>query len=109
MFGCGSLPDDTEKTLRGRIENILSRHTVAKSEEIVRELTDEVSWAFAGYKHKLEQSGAGRPANGPANLLSVMKSEGIGLEAAPRKSTGSWELSRNLKLSHWLRFVKPVK
>jgi hypothetical protein len=59
------------KTLRGRIENILNRHAVAKADDIARELTDEVSWAFVGHKYKLEQGGAGRPANGPANLLSV--------------------------------------
>jgi hypothetical protein len=70
-FESGSLPDETMKTLRGRIENILSRHAVAQADEIVEELIDEVSWAFVGHKHKLEQGGPGRPANGPANLLSV--------------------------------------
>src|SRR5207253_4514396 len=72
-FGSGSLPDETRKDLRRRIKKILNRHGVpfADVKEISRELTDEVSWAFAGHKHKLERSGAGRPANGPANLLSV--------------------------------------
>src|ERR1700694_3627566 len=72
-FESGSLPDATMKTLRRRIENVLNRHAVpfAKAEEIARELTEEVSWAFVGHKHKLQQGGAGRPVDGPANLLSV--------------------------------------
>jgi hypothetical protein len=72
-FGCASLPDKVRKDLRRRIKKILNRNAVpfADVKEIVRELTDEVSFAYAGRKHKLEQSGAGRPLNGPANLLSV--------------------------------------
>ena len=72
-FGSGSLPDDIRKDLRRRIKKILNRHAVpfADTKEIVRELTDEVSFAYAGREHKLKQSGAGRPVNGPANLLSV--------------------------------------
>lgn len=59
--------------LRRRIENILDRHAVpfAEAQEIIEELTDEVSWAFAGREHKLERGGRGRPADGPTNLLSV--------------------------------------
>lgn len=61
------------QTLRGRIENILGRHSVpfAEAQEIVEELADEVSWAFVAREHKLERGGRGRPADGPANLLSV--------------------------------------
>jgi hypothetical protein len=72
-FGSGSLPNEKMKTLRGRIKNILTRHAVPldKAEDIVTELTDEVSWAFVGHKHKLERGGRGRPTDGPANLLSV--------------------------------------
>jgi hypothetical protein len=72
-FGSGSLPDEVRRDLRRRIKKILNRHAVpfTDTKEIVRELTDEVSFAYAGRQHKLEQSGAGRPLNGPANLLSV--------------------------------------
>ena len=71
--GSGSIQDKIIQTLRERIENILDRHGVssAKAREIVEELTDEVSWAFVGRKHKLERGGPGRPANDPGNLLSV--------------------------------------
>jgi hypothetical protein len=72
-LGSGSLPDEIRKDLRRRIKKVLNRHAVpfTDTKEIVRELTDEVSFAYAGHKHTLEQSGAGRPLDGPANLLSV--------------------------------------
>src|SRR4051794_14476028 len=72
-FASGELPDETMKALRARIGHILSRHCVPpdKAEEVIRDLTDEVSFAFVGHNHMLEQPGAGRPANGPANLLSA--------------------------------------
>src|SRR5262249_15187161 len=38
---------------------------------IIGEVIDEVSYAYAGRAHKLVRGGAGRPPNGPANLLSV--------------------------------------
>jgi hypothetical protein len=72
-FGSGSLPDEVRRDLRRRIKKVLNRHAVpfTDTKEIVRELTDEVSYAYAGRDHRLEQSGAGRPLNGPANLLSA--------------------------------------
>jgi hypothetical protein len=72
-IGIASLPNEIKKDLRRRIKKTLNRHAVpfTDTKEIVRELTDEVSFAYSGRKHKLEQSGAGRPLNGPANLLSV--------------------------------------
>jgi hypothetical protein len=86
--GSGSLKDKTMQTLRGRIENILDRHAVpfAKAQEIVEELTDEVSWAFVGREHKLERGGRGRPADGPANLLSVNVADIL----MKHKIRGSW-------------------
>jgi hypothetical protein len=87
-LGSGSLEDKTVKTLRGRIENILDRHAVpsAAAQEIVEELTDEVSWAFAGREHKLQRGGRGRPADGPANLLSVNVADIL----MKHKIRGSW-------------------
>jgi hypothetical protein len=71
--GTGSLPDHVRKDLRRRIKKILNHHAVpfADAKEIVRELTDEVSFAYAGRGHRLEQDGAGRRINAPANLLAV--------------------------------------
>lgn len=56
-----------------RIRKILKRHAVPypDTKEIVRELIDEVSFAYAGRKHDLQQNGAGRPTNGAASVLSV--------------------------------------
>jgi hypothetical protein len=87
-LSCGSLEDKTMQTLRGRIENILGRHAVpsAEAQEIIEELTDEVSWAFAGRDHKLERGGRGRPADGPANLLSVNVADVL----MKHKIRGSW-------------------
>jgi hypothetical protein len=72
-FGCGSLPKDIRKDLGRRIRKILNRHAVPypDTKEIVRELIDEVSFAYAGREHDLQQNGAGRPTNGPASVLSV--------------------------------------
>lgn len=72
-FGSGSLPDHVTKDLRRRIKKILNHHAVpfADAKEIVRELTDEVSFAYAGRGHTLKQVGARRPLNAPANLLAV--------------------------------------
>jgi hypothetical protein len=72
-FGCGSLPNDIRKDLGRRIRKILKRHAVPypDTKEIVRELIDEVSFAYAGRKHDLQQNGAGRPTNGAASVLSV--------------------------------------
>src|SRR5260370_18143170 len=74
--------------LRGRIANILDRHAVpfAEAQEIIEELTDEVSWAFAGREHKLERGGRGRPADGPTNLLSVNVADIL----MKHKMRGSW-------------------
>jgi hypothetical protein len=72
-FECGSLPNQIRKDLGRRIKKILNRHAMPfpYTKEIVRELIDEVSFAYAGREHELQQNGAGRPTNGPANLLSV--------------------------------------
>jgi hypothetical protein len=72
-FGSGSLPDHVRKDLCRRIKKILNHHGVpfADVKEIVRELTDEVSFAYAGRGHTLEQVGAGRRLNAPANLLAA--------------------------------------
>jgi hypothetical protein len=78
--GCGSLPDHVRKDLRRRIKKILNHHSVpfAEIKGIVGELTDEVSFAYAARGHTLEQAGAGRPLNGPANLLSVRVADVLG-------------------------------
>jgi hypothetical protein len=72
-FERGSLPDQISDDFQRWVSNILNRHAVpsADAKEILRELTDVVSFAYVGRKHKLEQPGAGRPLNGAANLLSV--------------------------------------
>jgi hypothetical protein len=72
-FGSGSLPDQISDDFQRWVSNALNRHAVpcADAKEILRELTDVVSFAYVGRKHKLEQPGAGRPLNGTANLLSV--------------------------------------
>jgi hypothetical protein len=71
--GSGSLPNHVMKDLRRRIKKILNHHEVpfADAKKILRELTDEVSFAYAGRGHTLEQDGAGRRLNAPANLLAV--------------------------------------
>jgi hypothetical protein len=69
----GSLPDKTRVLLEERCKRTLERlglpDRVVKT--IVDELVNEVSFSFAGRAHMLESDGAGRPPNGPANLLSV--------------------------------------
>jgi hypothetical protein len=72
-FGSGSLPDKNSNDLQRWAINTLNNHAVPcnDAKEILRELIDVVSFAYVGRKHTLEQTGAGRPVNGPANLLSV--------------------------------------
>lgn len=72
-FESGSLPDHISDDFQKWVGNALHRHGVppADAQEILRELTDVVSFAYVGRNHKLEQPGAGRPLNGTANLLSV--------------------------------------
>jgi hypothetical protein len=72
-FESGSLPDQISNDFQKWVKNTLDRHSVPSpvADEILRELTDVVSFAYVGRKHKLEQTGAGRPLSGPANLLSV--------------------------------------
>ena len=72
-FESGSLPDQISDDFQRWVKNALNRHAVpcTDAKEILRELTDVVSFAYVGRKHKLEQTGAGRPLSGPANLLSV--------------------------------------
>jgi len=72
-FECGSLPDQISNDLEKWVKNALDRHSVPSpvADEILRELIDAVQYAYVGHEHKLEQTGAGRPLSGPANLLSV--------------------------------------
>ena len=58
-FGIGSLPADVEKVLRQRSKNVLERHNVSNEVigKVVSALFDEVSWAYAGRKHKLARRG----------------------------------------------------
>jgi hypothetical protein len=78
--GCGSLPNNVRKDLRRRIKKILNGHSVpfADIRGIVGALTDEVSFAYAARGQTLKQAGAGRPLNGPANLLSVRVADVLG-------------------------------
>ncbi|WP_426437532.1 hypothetical protein [Bradyrhizobium genosp. P] len=39
--------------------------------DIVEELVDEISWAFAGSGHALKRTGRGRPVDGAEKLLAV--------------------------------------
>jgi hypothetical protein len=71
-MGIASLPADVEEALRQRSRNVLERHGVSYEVigKVVSALFDEVSWAHAGRKHKLDAEGRGRPAS-VAALLSV--------------------------------------
>jgi hypothetical protein len=68
---CASLPPKIERDLRDRIEQALSRHVLPIAKEVVDEIVEEVSYAFAGRQHVLKANGAGRPPNATAMLLSV--------------------------------------
>ena len=72
-MGIASLPSEIEKALRRRSRNVLERHGVSDEVigKIVNDLVHQVSWAYAERKYKLDAEGPGRPASGPANLLSV--------------------------------------
>jgi hypothetical protein len=72
-FESGSLPDQISNDFQKWVKNALNRHAVpcTDAEAILKELIDAVSFAYVGRKHKLEQTGAGRPLRGSANLLSV--------------------------------------
>lgn len=79
-----SLPPDVERLLAQRCKAILMSRGLASAvvQQIVSELIDEVSFSYAGREHKLELDGAGRPPNGPANILSsniadLLKRHGI--------------------------------
>ena len=80
MFGSGSLPDHVRRDLRRRVKKILNHHAIpfADTKEIVRELTDEVSFAYAARGHTLKQVEDRRPLNAPANLLSVRVADVLG-------------------------------
>ena len=69
--GSASLPKAVGQLLQRRITNILDRHGLGDRLDIVQELVDEVSWAFAGSNHKLKRDGRGRPVDGPEKLLAV--------------------------------------
>ena len=72
-FESGSLPEQISNDFQRWVKNTLNRHAVTctDAKKILTELTDVVSFAYVARKHKLEQTGAGRPLNGPTNLLSV--------------------------------------
>ena len=77
-----SLPTGIEKELRRRIEDILNSHGFSGTQEVVQELTDQVSYAFAGRRHTLRRKGPGRPPSGPemllsANVADVLKKHGV--------------------------------
>jgi hypothetical protein len=67
-----SLPEAVEEKLRRRTANILNRHGHSDRLDIVQELVDEVSWAFAASNHELKRNGRGRPVDGPEKLLAVI-------------------------------------
>jgi hypothetical protein len=79
-LGIKSLPDEIEAILRKRCKNTLERLGLPDSDvqEIVEKLIDEVSFSYAGNEHKLAVDGAGRPPDGPANLLSVNVADVLG-------------------------------
>src|ERR1700722_11416620 len=79
-FASGSLPDHVRRDLRRRVKKILNHHAIpfVDTKEIVRELTDEVSFAYAARGHTLKQVGDRRPLNAPANLLSVRVADVLG-------------------------------
>lgn len=70
--GCASLKKEVEEELRRRTTNILDRHGLGDRLDIVQELVDEVSWAFAASGHNLARSSRGRPVDGPEKLLAVL-------------------------------------
>jgi hypothetical protein len=61
--------------LRRRTTKILERHGLGDRLDIVQELVDEVSWAFAASEHKLTRNGRGGPIDGPEKLLAVLVPE----------------------------------
>ena len=64
--GSASLPADVEEALRQRSRNVLGRRGVSDEVigKVVSALFDEVSWAYAGRKHKLAAEGRGFPRAG---------------------------------------------
>jgi hypothetical protein len=68
---CASLPAKIEQDLRDWIGQALSRHALPLAKEVVDEIVEEVSYAYAGRQHVLKADGGGRPSNGTAMLLSV--------------------------------------
>ncbi len=72
-FECGSLPDQIGSDFEKWVKNALDRHSVPSpaAEELLKEMTDVVSFAYIGRRYELKQDGAGRPLHGPTNLLSV--------------------------------------
>src|ERR1700757_4277089 len=75
---CASLPAKIEQDLRGWIEQVLSRYGFPIANEIVEEIVEEGSYAYAGRQHMLKANGAGRPPNGTAMLLSVKIADLLG-------------------------------
>jgi len=70
-FRCASLPKKAEEDLRRRTANILGRHGLGDRLDIIQDVVDEVSLAFAGSNHELKRDGRGRPVDGPEKLLAV--------------------------------------
>ena len=70
-FRSASLPKEAEEDLRRRTANILGRHGLGDRLDIIQDVVDEVSLAFAGSNHELKRDGRGRPVDGPEKLLAV--------------------------------------
>lgn len=81
---CGQLPDPIVHSLRTRVTNVLQ--SCGASDPVTHQVTsriiDVVSHAYVARNFKLTSAGAGRPPDGPSNLLSieieeVLKNSGI--------------------------------
>jgi hypothetical protein len=85
--GAASLPANIEADLRQQLEITLKPFGFSNAEEIIQELVDEVSCAYAGRHHELKGSGAGRPPNGNEMLLSVNVADLLGKHGIQ----GNWQ------------------
>jgi hypothetical protein len=89
LTDCASLPPKIEQDLRKWIEQALGRHRLPTTKDVIDEIVDEVSYAYAGRNHALKASGAGRPPSGAAMLLSA----GITDLLANHDIEGNWQTS----------------
>ena len=86
--GAASLPANIEADLRQQLDNTLKPYGLSNSEEIIQDLVDEVSYAYAGRHHELKAGGAGRPPNGNEMLLSVNVADVLGKHGF----RGNWQM-----------------